>query len=205
MTKKNAFIVFEGIDGSGKSTQINMLAKALSDAGIRVAVTAEPTDGDIGKLLRSYLKGERVTDNRAIAPLFAADRLDHITCEGGILELLQKGKTVLCDRYYLSSYAYQAVDCDIDWVIEVNRAATELAKPDLHIFLDVPCEISMERVKNRGETELFEQLERQRKIRDNFFILFEKLKDTENVFIVDGTKSPNEIAQEIRKKVLCTE
>ena len=205
MLKKNSFIVFEGIDGSGKSTQINLLAKALSDTGISVAVTAEPTNGDIGKLLRSYLRGERITDNRAIAPLFAADRLDHITAQGGILDLLNNGKTVLCDRYYLSSYAYQAVDCDIDWVIEVNRTAQKLAKPDLHIFLDLPCEISMQRVQNRGETELFEQLDRQKKIRENFFILFEKLKNEENIFIVDGTKSPMEIAKEIKQKVLCSE
>lgn len=205
MIKKNAFIVFEGIDGSGKSTQINLLAKALSDAGISVAVTAEPTNGDIGKLLRSYLKGEKVTDNRAIAPLFAADRLDHITAEGGILDLLAKGKTVLCDRYYLSSFAYQAVDCDLDWVIEVNRMARELAKPDIHIFLDLPEDVSMQRVQNRGETELFEQIDRQKAIRENFFKIFEKLKDEENIFIVDATRSPNEIAKDIINKVLCTE
>ncbi|MBR5514727.1 MAG: dTMP kinase [Clostridia bacterium] len=205
MINENAFIVFEGIDGSGKSTQIKMLAAALSEQGMSVEVTAEPSNGDIGKLLRSYLKKEKVTDNRAIAPLFAADRIDHITAKGGILDLLNRKNTVLCDRYYLSSYAYQAIDCDMDWVIELNREAQRLAKPDLHIFLDLPCEISMERVKNRGETELFEQLDRQKKIRENFFILFEKLKDEENIFIVDATKSPEEIAQEIRNKVLCTE
>lgn len=205
MIKKNAFIAFEGTDGSGKSTQIALLANALEEAGIRVALTKEPTDADIGKLLRSYLKGERITDHRAIAPLFAADRLDHITAEGGILDLLSKGNTVLCDRYYLSSYAYQGLDCDIDWVIEVNRKARELARPDLHIFLDLPCEISMERVKNRGETEIFEQLEQQKRIRDNFYMLFEKLKDEENILIIDASRSPEEIAKEIRSKVLCTE
>jgi len=203
--KKNAFIAFEGTDGSGKSTQIALLANALEEAGIRVALTKEPTDADIGKLLRSYLKGERITDHRAIAPLFAADRLDHITAEGGILDLLSKGNTVLCDRYYLSSYAYQGLNCDIDWVIEVNRKARELARPDLHIFLDLPCEISMERVKNRGETEIFEQLEQQKRIRDNFYMLFEKLKDEENILIIDASRSPEEIAKEIRSKVLCTE
>ncbi|MBE6685848.1 MAG: dTMP kinase [Ruminococcaceae bacterium] len=205
MIKKNAFIAFEGTDGSGKSTQIALLANALEEAGIRVALTKEPTDADIGKLLRSYLKGERITDHRAIAPLFAADRLDHITAEGGILDLLSKGNTVLCDRYYLSSYAYQGLNCDIDWVIEVNRKARELARPDLHIFLDLPCEISMERVKNRGETEIFEQLEQQKRIRDNFYMLFEKLKDEENILIIDASRSPEEIAKEIRSKVLCTE
>lgn len=196
------FIVFEGIDGSGKTTQINKLYEALSERGILAEATREPTDGAIGKLLREYLTGKKQTDNRAIAALFAADRLDHITCEGGITDTLNKGTTLLCDRYYLSSYAYQSIDCGTDWTIDINRIAAETARPDLHIFLDVPAEQSMERVTNRGETELFEQLERQKQIRDNFFKLFELLKDKENILVIDGTKDPDSIAAEILSAVL---
>lgn len=195
------FIVFEGTDGSGKSTQIKLLYEELCRAGYDVELTKEPTDGSMGKLLRSYLKGENKADPKAIAALFAADRLDHITAEGGILDLCAKGKVVLCDRYYLSSYAYQSLDCDLDWITELNRYAAQLAKPDLHIFLDLPAELSMQRVKSRGETELFECLEEQKKIRDNFYAVFERVKDSENLLIIDATKDIDSIAEEIRQRV----
>lgn len=195
------FIVFEGIDGSGKTTQIKLLHRTLADKGIPVHITKEPTDDPMGKQLRKYLGGKEKTDLRAIAALFAADRLHHITAAGGILDNLSKGRTVLCDRYYLSSYAYQSVDCDLDWIMALNREAANIARPDLHIFLDVPAEQSMGRVTSRGETEIFEKLERQQQIRKNFFNLFEMLKDKENVLIVDGTRTPETIAEEIFNKV----
>lgn len=196
------FIVFEGIDGSGKTTQINLLYEALRDRGIPVHITREPTDGDMGRLLRKYLTGEKKTDLAAIAALFAADRLDHITAPDGIRDNLEKGRVVLCDRYYLSSFAYQSADCDLDWIIELNRQAQRLAKPDIHIFLDVPAEQSMERVVSRGQTELFEQLERQQRIRANFFGLFEALQEEENILVIDGTREPEVISADIIDKIL---
>lgn len=201
MNNKGVFIVFEGIDGSGKTTQIAKLCGSLNALGRSTVMTREPTDGDIGKLLRSYLTGEKSADIRAIAPLFAADRLDHITAKAGILDLMSSGHIVLCDRYYLSSYAYQALDCSLDWVIELNAMAKELAKPTLHIFLDVPAEISMSRVTSRGEAELFEKLERQQRVRENFFALFERFKGEENILVLDGTRDPDTIAADILEAV----
>ncbi|MBQ4601471.1 MAG: dTMP kinase [Clostridia bacterium] len=195
------FIVFEGIDGSGKTTQIKLLHKALAERNIPVHITKEPTDDPMGKQLRKYLGGKEKTDLRAIAALFAADRLHHITTEDGILDNLSRGNVVLCDRYYLSSYAYQSVDCDLDWIMALNREAANIARPDLHIFLDVPAEQSMGRVESRGETEIFEKLERQQQIRKNFFDLFDMLDGKENVLIVDGTRAPEVIAEEIIEKV----
>lgn len=195
------FIVFEGIDGSGKTTQIQLLNKAFNEKNIPVHITKEPTDDPMGKQLRKYLGGVEKTDLRAVAALFAADRLHHITAEDGILDNLSKGRVVLCDRYYLSSYAYQSVDCPLDWIMALNREAANIARPDLHIFLDVPAEQSMNRVENRGETEIFEKLDRQQQIRRNFFELFEMLGDKENVLIIDGTRAPEVIAGEIAEKV----
>ncbi len=195
------FIVFEGIDGSGKTTQIQFLYRALAERNIPVHITKEPTDDPMGKQLRKYLGGKEKTDLRAIAALFAADRLHHITTEDGILDNLSRGNVVLCDRYYLSSYAYQSVDCDLDWIMALNREAANIARPDLHIFLDVPAEQSMGRVESRGETEIFEKLERQQQIRKNFFDLFDMLDGKENVLIVDGTRAPDVIAEEIIEKV----
>ena len=196
------FIVFEGIDGSGKTTQIKLLCEALRERGIAVDITREPTDGKVGKKLRQCLTGECPADLTTIATLFAEDRLDHINREGGILDTLAQGTTLLCDRYYLSSYAYQSVDCDLEWIISLNSEAQRIARPDLHIFLDVPADQSMARVTSRGETELFEQLERQQQIRDNFFRLFEMFKDKENVLVVSGVGKPERIASEILEKVL---
>ncbi len=193
--------MFEGIDGSGKTTQIQLLHKALNEKSIPVHITKEPTDDPMGRQLRKYLGGTEKTDLRAIAALFAADRLHHITAEDGILDNLSKGKVVLCDRYYLSSYAYQSVDCPLDWIMALNSEAANIARPDLHIFLDVPAEQSMGRVESRGETEIFEKLDRQQQIRNNFFKLFKILGDKENILIVDGTREPEIIAGEILSKV----
>ena len=196
------FIVFEGIDGSGKTTQIGLLQKVLEQRNIPVHITKEPTDEPMGKLLRKYLTGKEKTDLKAVAALFAADRLDHITATGGIHDNLSKGNVVLCDRYYLSSYAYQSIDCPLDWIMALNREAENMARPDLHIFLDVPAEQSMSRVESRGETEIFEKLERQQQIRKNFFDLFEKLGDNENVAVIDGTGTPEDIAEAVLKEVM---
>src|SRR4051812_8814260 len=103
---KNLFIALEGIDGSGKSSQVRLLAKKLQAAGHKVHATFEPTDGHIGKLLRSILKGTIKADNRTIAGLFLADRLDHLLHEEtGLVKMLEQGYTVITDRYYFSSYA----------------------------------------------------------------------------------------------------
>lgn len=197
MSNRGKFIVFEGIDGSGKTTQIKKLIHRMQQLGIPAKPDREPTDGDIGTLLRQYLKQSIKTDGSAIAALFAADRIDHITKKDGILDTLDSGVSVLCDRYYLSSYAYQSIDYDLNWIMELNRMAYETARPDIHIFLDVPADVSMERVKRRGETELYEVLERQKRIRDNFFMIFDKLKEKENILVLDGTKPSYTIATEV--------
>ena len=107
MADKGKFIVFEGTDGSGKSTQMKLLAKYLKGKGIECLLTHEPTDSPFGGVLRACLTGRIETDERAIAALFAADRLDHITNPGiGIQQHLDAGITVLCDRYYFSTHAY---------------------------------------------------------------------------------------------------
>ena len=109
------FFALEGIDGSGKSTQLQLLAGRLEAAGIPCLTTREPTDGPIGQLLRQVLTRQLSCDSRVVAPLFAADRLDHILNAGtGVLQALERGITVLSDRYYFSSYAYQGVDLPLE-------------------------------------------------------------------------------------------
>ena len=163
MKNRGKFIVFEGTDGSGKSTQMKMLASYLNEMGARCYLTHEPTDSPVGSLLRSCLTGRIDADEHTIAALFAADRLDHIhNPVNGILKKLNEGVNVLCDRYYLSSFAYNGGFVPLEWVIELNRPAREALKPDLTVFLYLDAEDSMERVMGRGETERYETVERQK-------------------------------------------
>ena len=124
MATKGKFIVFEGCDGSGKSTQLKLLASYLESKGEEVYLTREPTDSPFGSLIHSCLTGRIVTDEHTIAALFAADRLDHIhNALNGILRKLEEGVTVLCDRFYLSSFAYNGGFAPLEWVISLNTPA----------------------------------------------------------------------------------
>ena len=120
--KKGKFIVFEGIDGSGKSTQIKSLVNRMKENDYHIFPTFEPTDGPIGSLIRQMLIGEVETDQRTIASLFAADRTDHLlNKKNGLKNKVDNGEIVLCDRHYFSSYAYHAQHIEMDWGITVNK------------------------------------------------------------------------------------
>lgn len=193
------FIALEGIDGSGKSTQLTMLKDYLKKTGKKVYLTREPSDLRTGRTIRRYLTGELKADNRVIAALFVADRLEHILDENeGLLKQKAEGFDIVSDRYYFSSYAYQSVDMPMDWIINANSVAAELLKPDIVIFIDITPESAMERINiNREETELFETKERLTETRNKYFEAFDKLKDSENVVIIDGNGTPDEVHERI--------
>lgn len=140
------FIVLEGIDGAGTSTQLVRLAARLRARGRRVVTTREPSDGPIGVLLREILRGDHANadgtglDGRAMALLFAADRRDHLTRE--IEPALAQGADVISDRYLLSSLAYQAVEADRAWV---ELLAAGVREPDLTLLLDVEISVAARR------------------------------------------------------------
>ena len=189
------FIVLEGIDGSGKSTQIRRLKNRLLREGIPCYDTHEPTDGPIGSLIHQMMTGRIVSDNRAMAALFVADRLDHLLNPvDGLCAKIKKGVSVLSDRYYFSSYAYHSVDLPMDWVIAANAPCAEALRPSVTIFLDVEPEIAMDRMARfRSRRELFETKERLAAVRKNYFEAFQKMKDSEHVVVVDGMKDEAEI------------
>lgn len=203
MKRKNLFIALEGIDGSGKSTQTKLLTEQLSNRGHKVYRTFEPTNNQIGKLIRDILKGNARADHRVIAGLFVADRLDHLLNEEyGIVKKLEEGYTVVTDRYLFSSYAYQGAHMSIDWVIQANAMAAEILRPDVNIFIDVAPEVSMHRVHtNREHVELFETLDGLKLVRSKYLEAFEKAGSAENIFRVDGNRSPDLIAHDIWQKV----
>ena len=201
--KKGKFIAFEGIDGSGKSTQIRLLANKLKEIGVYCYTTMEPTDSPIGSLIHQIMTGRIKTDNKVIAGLFVADRLDHLLNDvNGVLSKIMEGTTVITDRYYFSSYAYHSVDMPMDWVIQANAQSKELLQPTVTIFIDVNPDNAVERIaKNRFHQELFEKKSRLIKVREKYLESFEKLKDEENIVIIDGNRSQEEIAEEIWDKV----
>lgn len=201
--KKGNFIAFEGIDGSGKSTQIQLLMQRLQQENVHCYTTMEPTDSPIGSMIHQIMTGRLKTDNKVIAALFVADRLDHLLNDvNGIKAKIDEGTTVLTDRYYLSSYAYHSVDMPMDWVIEANSQCAEILRPTVHIFVDIDPDIALERIaKNRFQQELFEKKSRLVKVREKYFEAIEKLKDKENIMIVDGNQSVENISEDIWQQV----
>ena len=199
---KGLFITFEGADGCGKSTQMKLLGKYLSAKGIPVYSTHEPTDSPFGALLHDCMGRRIETSEHAIALLFAADRLDHIQNPAyGMKKKLEEGVTVLCDRYYFSSFAYNGGFVPLEWVEELNRPAMEELRPDLVLFLDISPEESMKRVRRRGATERYETLERQQKTRQKFFEVFERYKGIENILIVESEENKERTQAHIRRAV----
>lgn len=202
ITKGN-FIAFEGIDGSGKSTQVKMLVERLKKEGICCYTTMEPTDSPIGSLIHQIMVGRIKTDNKVIAALFVADRLDHLLNDtNGIVSKIEEGITVVTDRYYFSSYAYHSVDMPMDWVIKANEQSSNILRPTVTIFIDVNPDTAIERIsRNRFQQELFEKKSRLVKVREKYMEAFERLKDVEKIVVVDGNKSQEEIADNIWNEV----
>jgi len=200
MSVKNLFIAFEGIDGSGKSTQVKLLAEYLTQKGHEVYTTFEPTDSRIGVMIRDIFNHRMEGDQRVIAALFAADRLNHLlNSTDGLLKKLSEGYTVITDRYYLSSYAYHSVYVDMDWVIQANSMSADLLRPDLNIYIDISPEVSMERLKKgRNSFEMYETLENQKMVYDKYKEAFDRIGDAEKVFVTDGNRKTDLIAEDIR-------
>lgn len=202
MNTKGKFIVFEGTDGSGKSTQMKLLSQYLAEHSVPNVCTHEPTESPFGALVHDCMSGKVETGEYTIAAMFAADRLDHIqNPENGILSKLEAGITVLCDRYYFSSFAYNGGIVPLAWVEELNRPAMELLRPDLILFLDLPPEVCMARVERRVERERYETLARQQKTRNNFLNLFETYRDRENIVIVKSEEERERTQAHIRAAV----
>ena len=145
------FVVLEGIDGSGTTTQLERLTRHLRMEGRRVSPTREPSMGPVGRLLREILLGQHrnpdgtAVDGRAMALLFAADRRDHLARE--IEPALAAGTDIVSDRYVLSSLAYQAEEADRDWV---GKLAAGIRVPDLTLLLDLPIAVAAERRQRAG-------------------------------------------------------
>lgn len=197
--KLDRFIVFEGLDGSGKSTQARMLASHLAAQGTSVHLTAEPTERAIGRLVRQALRRDFSTDSRALALLYAADRSDHLSDpEDGILAHLSRGETVISDRYFYSSLAYQGVSEDEAFLRTIN----DYPHPETVVFIDTDVRLCLERIDSRGSgRELFEKEDYLRRVRDNFLRILTTLPPSVRLVRVDGAASAEEIFSTILSQI----
>ncbi len=184
------FLVFEGLDGSGSTTQAALLVKNLQKKGITAFHTSEPSEDTIGLFIRSALQKEWTPAPEALQLLFTADRAHHIANK--IDPSLLQGATVVCDRYIWSTLAYGALSCDQKWLSEINRT---FRAADYTFFLDVPVKDCLQRIEKRGKkNELFEEHQKLQKVRDVFLKL--QSKDPHSV-VLDGTRSIEDLGTEI--------
>lgn len=200
MSAKGIFIVFEGIDGAGKTTQVDLLAQNLASLGREVSLSAEPTTLATGKAIRRALSGEDKKSECEMAAMFVLDRIAHnINSETGIRALTERGIDVISDRYYYSSLAYQGTATDYEWVKVMNINSPEIRRPDLCIYLDLLPEQSLERIsRGRESLEIYENLEKLTTVRAKFLSVVEDLRrDGESIYVVNAARAAEDIAKEI--------
>ncbi len=159
------FIVLEGGDGTGTTTQLRAIDRALDDAGVPHWTTFEPTEREEGALIRSILSGKLERDPRTVAGLFAADRCEHLWGKGGIVERLDAGLAVVCDRYVLSSLAYQGVACGPELPLALNSG---FPLPALLIYFDLSPAVSLDRIRDREHREIYEELGFQERVSEGY-------------------------------------
>lgn len=194
------FIVIEGLDGTGKTTQISLLADELRKRGIAVETTAEPTALPTGRLLRRVLSGEVKSSPWSTAALFLSDRIQHNVGENGIRDMLEQGKTVISDRYYYSTFAYQGSDTDVAWTMDMHFSCPEIRKPDLVIFLTADVDVCLDRIRsNRPDDaiEIYENTESLSKTKAKFEQVFDMLEDRENIIFVDAAGTVEDVHKAI--------
>lgn len=201
MILKN-FIVFEGIDGSGTSTQITELKRKFdcfyTQDSNKPYFTFEPTDNAIGTLIRKALSESSPLCPKSLAYLFAADRAEHLYGENGIIDRSKKGQLVISDRYFFSSLAYQgeATSSELSYTLNASFPLPE------HLFyFDIDPEISMDRVNSRSHSkEIYEKVEFQKLVRARYRVLiseYQAKKTGMHIHTIDATQSISEITEYI--------
>lgn len=191
----NKFIVFEGIDGAGTSTQIKLLAKKNP---VLFEATCEPTKNETGKFLRRMLSGEFHVDEKTNAFLFAADRCEHIYGKNGIIDTINQGKIVLSDRYLFSSLAYQSISVE---EILPKLLNSTFPLPQILFYFKIDPEISLARVNARdGKKEIYEKINLQKKIAqmyDKIISEYEQTQKEMKIVTIDAALPIKKIEEQI--------
>jgi dTMP kinase len=192
--QQGRFVVLEGLDGAGTTTQADGLAQTLRARDLRVCATAEPSGGPLGAVARSYVQRNVSLDPTAAALAFLGDRADHLARV--IRPALHRGEWVVCDRYMLSTLAYQGAEgVDGLWVLDVSRS---FDIPDLTVFLDVPTTALAERISSRGGSERYESPDLQDALRDSYRSSIELLRERgHRIAVVDGSADAARVSEAV--------
>ncbi|MEI6144013.1 MAG: dTMP kinase [Candidatus Berkelbacteria bacterium] len=192
---KGLFIAVEGLDGSGTSTQADLLATNLNKLKLSAFLTKEPTNNLIGGLIRGTLTKDWQASPECLQLLFAADRAHHL--DRMITPALENGKTIVTDRYIFSTIAFGSVQCDKTWLKEINR---QFLLPDITFFIDVPAAECIKRIKaTRNQFELFEREKVLSEVRKNYLKLAKNKKY--KIIVVDGLQERETISKIILEAV----
>ncbi len=187
-------ISFEGLDGSGITTQATLLRNYMLTKGRDVVLTKEPTDGLIGGIIKASLRREWRTNPLALQLLMVADRSHHLATE--IEPALKKNMTMITDRYVLSTLAYGSPDVEMKVLQSLN---TSFRKPNLTIIIDTHPRVCLERIKkSRHHIELFEDEQKFNQIRNNYLSLKNFFPNTH---VIDGNRTPEEVMKDVKKIV----
>jgi dTMP kinase len=198
---RGRFVVFEGLDGAGTSTQLALLQEWLRARGHAADATREPSEGPIGSLLRQVIDGRLDMDATALALAFAADRVDHVrNGQQGIQRSLDAGRWVLCDRYVASAVAYQlSQDVPFEWLLSINRMAPT---PDVTVFVDTDPAVCVERIAQReSRYALFHDLAKLSRVRDDYRRALERPEVVGELVTLDGNRPADEVFGELSKNV----
>ena len=197
------FIVFEGLDGAGTTTQLQRLHGFLLRHGLRVDATREPTDGPIGNVLRAAIEGRFALDPVTQALAFAADRADHAFGPNGIAAALVDGRWVLSDRYVVSGLAYQAaLGVDLGWLTTINE---RVVKPDVTIFIDTPVDVCAARIAARGGgAELFHDATFLATVRERYQEVLAASEMLGTLLRVDGARPVDDVEAAIAQALAPT-
>jgi len=196
------FVVFEGLDGSGTTTQLNILENYFHRNRLTLPPfykTAEPTDSSIGKIIRSGLGKETVLTPQTIAMLFAADRNEHVFGPEGIAEHCRRGELVVSDRYAPSSLVYQGITCGEELPARLNR---DFPGPELLLFFDIDPETAEKRIARRDHKEIYEYLDFQIQVRRRYKSILPQLSaQGVRIQTIDASPSPEEVAGEVWRAI----
>lgn len=189
------FIAFEGLDGAGTTTQVNLLSKRLASRGVEVMATSQPSSAFIGQLIRQILKGRWKASEQTIQLLFSADRSHHL--EETVIPALAQGRVVVTDRYYFSTIAYGSHKLDPEWLIALQK---NFISPDLTFLIEVPLKECLRRLdRDRLIREIYEKKETLRRVAEGYRWVKERFPG--EIVTIDGTRSPRLIGQEVLNEV----
>jgi dTMP kinase len=192
------FAVFEGGDGSGTSTQLELIRERFHAPGAvlpPIYTTCEPTSGPIGALIREALGGRLPLRGETLARLFAADRNEHLYGDGGILDRTKRGELVISDRYVLSSLVYQGLTCGEELPEALNAA---FPLPEFLLYFDLDPETALNRLETRPSRDIYEYLDFQAAVRDRYRALLPRWEERGvRIERIDASKPPEEVAEAV--------